>query len=317
MLYHIIHQPLCQIIAAGRYKKAAAALAGVHFKQLVFVGAGIKLHVKVGKSFPAHILQKGFHFCHQCIVTHRKNGGVVANALGGLLFQQGAAQRHQMHLMVQTGVTIQHAHTVVIAGNILLQDQRILIAAAVNGGSDLVEFLLIIGHKHLFLVGEVAVPIGHAVAGLDDARKFKGKLNLTVILHCAAAGFGIAQAVLFTGFVKVLLHIQIHYIFFGGTSKFVIRLQRGPVAGQQNGVAIAAAQQHQRFAGMLGGKVGKGFYKHLVLFQAGLYDNLADKAGVAGGYQPGLAHHGAGDMIFHKETARHAVHVGIAAQKNR
>ena len=71
------------------------------------------------------------------------------------------------------------------------------------------------------------------------------------------------------------------------------------------------------FAGMLGGKVRKCFHKHLVLFQAGLYDHLADKAGVAGGHQPGLAHHGAGDMIFHKETARHAVHIGIAAQKNR
>ena len=76
-------------------------------------------------------------------------------------------------------------------------------------------------------------------------------------------------------------------------------------------------KQHQCFAGMLGGKVGKGFYKHLVLFQAGLHDHLADKAGVAGGHQPGPAHHGAGDMIFHKETARHAVHIGIAAQKNR
>ena len=68
---------------------------------------------------------------------------------------RGRPQSHQLDFAVQAAVGVQHTHAVVIAGDILLQNQFVLVAAAVNGGGDGVKFFAVIGKEHLFLVGKV------------------------------------------------------------------------------------------------------------------------------------------------------------------
>ena len=320
MLQHILHQPLGQVIPCRGDKVAGTALTGVHLKHLVLAGAGVVLDVHIGKAFPLHIFQKVFQLFQQgsiIVFGVRQDGRIVADAFGGLLFQQGAAQSHQLDFVVQAAVGVQHTHAVVIAGDILLQNQFVLVAAAVNGGGDGVKFFAVIGKEHLFLVGEGAVPIRRGIARLDDNGERKRQFYIFIVLRIAGCRFGVAQAVCFAGTVKVFLNIQVQHGLQFRAGKVVIGFQGIAVAAHQHGVTVRAGNQHQRLVRMGFCVIGQRFYKRFIVFQIRFQHGNFYKIGVGSCNQRTLADGHAAHAILLVKAACHTINIGIAAKKYR
>ena len=221
-----------------------------------------------------------------------------------------------MHLAVETAVGVEHPHAVVVAGDVFLQDQLILVAAAVDGVCDLVKFLPVLGQKDLLLVREAAVPVGCGIAGLDNDRELKRQADILVVFRRAGCGFGIGQTMGLAGTVEIVLDVKVQHRLKFRAGKMVVGCQCLAMAGQQDGVAVSAGNQHQRF-GLLLGKVHQSLDENVVLLQTGFQHRNVHQLAVGRGHQRPLAHGNAGDAILLIKAARHAVYIGIAAQKHR
>ena len=243
MVNHVVRQPFGQVVAGGGDEKAGPSLAQVHFKELVFAVPGVQLHVEVGEAHIADALQEILHLLGQGVVPGVDDGGVAADALRGMLLQQGLAQGDELYLFVGAAVAVHHPHLGVVAGDVFLQNQVVFIGRTVNGIEDSGKFLLVLGHEHLFLVGEFAVPVGHRVGGLDNYREIKGQLHGFVVFIGTGRGFGEGEAVLGADLVKALFDGQPHEQLLADAFKAVVGAELVLVADQELDVIVAAGDQ--------------------------------------------------------------------------
>ena len=316
---NIRHEIFREVIPRRRDVITRAALAGVHLKQLVGPGARVALHIKVGKANPVHILQKGAQLAEQRSVVDLRPGQdprIVADALGGLFLQQRPAEREQPNFAVQPTVGVEHPHTAVIAGDVLLQNQVVLVFAAINRRGDRIKILAVFGQEHLFLVREMAVPVGHRVARLDDNREIEREFGGLIILRRAGRGARMVKSVGVAGAVEVILDIEREHRIKVGAGKTEVWRKGLAVAGQQDCVAIRAGDKHKRGAGVGLRIVEQGRDEDLVLLELRLNFGDAHKLCVAAGDKHRLADHIADDAVGCIKAAGHAIDVGIAAEQH-
>ena len=119
----------------------------------------------------------------------------------------------------------------------------VLVRGGVDGLQDGVKLLLVLGHEHLLLVGEAAIPVGHRVGGLDDHGEIEGELYVLVILVGTGGGFGEGEAVLGAHLVKALLDGQLHQQLLVDALEGVHPPQLVLVAHQELDVVVPAGHQ--------------------------------------------------------------------------
>ena len=316
---HVVHQPLGQVVPRRGDVVAAAALAQVHLKELVGAVPVVILHVEVGKAHVANALQEILHLLVQLFVVAVDDGRVAADALGGVLLQQSVAQGDELYLPVPAAVAVHHPHVAVVPGDVLLQNQVVLVAGGVNGLQNGGELLPALGHKHLLLVGEPAVPIGHRIGGLDNHGEVKGQLHVFVVLIGAGGGLGEGEAVLGAHLVEALLDGEAHQQLLADALEHIGAPQLLLVAHQQLDVVVPAGHQQQLFAAALVafGKVQQGFDEDLVVLQVGLHHLHGDDFAGGAGAQNALANGHGLDAVLLVEGAGHAIDVDVAAQQDR
>ena len=175
------------------------------------------------------------------------------------------------------------------------------------------------GHKHLLLVGEPAVPIGHRVGGLDNDGEVKGQLHVFVVLIGAGGGLGEGEAVLGAHLVEALLDGEAHQQLLADALEHIGAPQLLLVAHQQLDVVVPAGHQQQLFAAALVafGKVQQGFDEDLVVLQVGLHHLHGDDFAGGAGAQNALANGHGLDPVLLVEGAGHAIDVDVAAQQDR
>ena len=199
-----------------------------------------------------------------------------------MLFQQRVAQGNQLHLFIPPAIAIHHAHVAVVTGDVLLQNQVIFVGGTIDGVQNSFEFLAVIRHKDLFLILEMAVPIRHRIARLDNHREIKGEFHTLIILVRTGRRFGECKSMLLTDLVEALFDAQPHQKRLVDALKAVIGAQLVLVAHQQLDIIVATGHQQERLVWVAPREVDQRLAEDRVVLQIGFHALHGDNRAIGG-----------------------------------
>ena len=209
---HVLGEQLHHVDARRAAEEARTAQPRVDFKENIAPCAAVVLHVDVGEADVADGLQKTLHFIVEQRVAAREDGGVVADALGIVVFEHRLAEAHRAHRSVRVGVAVEHTHGVVPAGDKLLKDELAAIVGAVHAVHHREVFLFGVEEKDLLLPLKVAAQVVERVGvfRLDDDGEVERQTvgDLDALVGRGDDGLGIVHAVLLAERVEPILGVE-------------------------------------------------------------------------------------------------------------
>ena len=140
------------------------------------------------------------------------DGGMVAQAVGGVLLDHRVAQAHGADLAVLVGESSQHPHVVVAARHHLLQDHLVRVAAGVDVPHNFGGFVRAFGGVDFLHAVKGKLPIVYAGRRLDNDRIRKAQLGSRQLagLHRRGQhlGGGVGDAELVAHFIELGLFLH-------------------------------------------------------------------------------------------------------------
>ena len=282
----LFHNQPGNVHAGGGHIVVAAALAQVDLKHAVVAGGAAVLDVKVGKTGVAAGLQHLTDVLHQRqggrVLTD--DGGMVAQAVGGVLLDHRVAKAHGADLAVLVGERRQHAHVVVAARHHLLQDHAVRVAAGIDRFDDLGGLGGGGGGVDLLHRVKRMLPVINAGRRLDDDGVGKAQFILGQLGGIDRCGqnfrVGVGDAELLADLVELGLFLD-GAVQVGGRAGGDILGQLGLAADDHRGVIVGAAEQIEPFALMLCRKLVQNAQHRVLVVHIG-HGGKVDDFGILG-----------------------------------
>ncbi len=313
----VADEKLGYVGACVRYVIIASALAEIDLKDSEACVAGIEFDVEIREARVADGFQKAFDAKHQLLAIFRENGNVIADALGGVLLQKNVSETHHSDLGVLVRIRGEDIHPRIVAGDEVLDDQRVVIAGAEDRLGDRLCLLGSLGDIDLFHAVKRILPIADGAGGLQNDGVGKGELVelCDVLLRVQKNGFGIIQTVFLTHLVKRLLGDQLLcQLGIGSGTKIILREKRA-VLDDEIGVGVRAADEDEKRVPVLFGKAFEQGEENVfgveIFYLAEFYDPAVFRRAEI------VSAEGMGrNSVRLVKGARNAVAVEIGAEKN-
>ena len=127
-----------------------------------------------------------------------------------MLLKHGIAECNELYFFILAAVAVHHAHFRIVTRDEFLQNEVIFVRGTVDGVQNRIKFLAGVCNENLLFVREFAVPICHAVRGLDDDREVERQLKILVVLIRAGCCLREREAMLLADLIKAFLDGKAH-----------------------------------------------------------------------------------------------------------